>query len=200
MGPPNKILMPPSQADDMAEIRRRLDRLERSSQLNNATITDPAGVTRVRFGLLPDGSYGFALYDASGNVLATSSQLVQVMQHLGFAQAGAGSTTSLVPVLMSGSDFTFTLTQTTRIYVIIWCNGTAPAGQTATVEPWMDGTPAANGYLRFGATLPDTTLCWAFATVLSAGSHTADLHVSVAAPATFTWARAIVDVYALGGV
>jgi hypothetical protein len=59
--------------DELEAMRKRIETLERTSRLTNASMTDgtltvydAAGVLRVQLGKLPNGLYGIRTYNASG--------------------------------------------------------------------------------------------------------------------------------------
>jgi hypothetical protein len=60
--------MPPDLSNELRELQRRLETLERSPRLTSASIDDEDGNTRVVLGrLAEDGSFGIEVFDTDGN-------------------------------------------------------------------------------------------------------------------------------------
>lgn len=69
-------LLPSNIADELREMRRRLERLEMAGRLTSASMTDGAlrildetGATRVVFGRDTDGGYGLSVYNENGRTI-----------------------------------------------------------------------------------------------------------------------------------
>jgi hypothetical protein len=57
----------------MRDVERRLAAQERSPQMGNAAMSDPAGTKRVQIGLLDDDSYGLQVFDENGDTAFKAS-------------------------------------------------------------------------------------------------------------------------------
>lgn len=96
----------PNLARELAEMRRRLDRLERSPRLTNASASDDAGVKRIEFGKIahplsdPVGAEDFGIIgrnSAGAEVFLVDSGGSRVPGDKGFIQAAAGGSTNATP-------------------------------------------------------------------------------------------------------
>ena len=141
--------MPDDIVDQIKELARRVETLERSPRLQNAsidkgslTVMGGPGKTRVKMGLLEDGSYGINMYDGQGNPLSVSQ--------LAFGLMGIANDATVTPALNAWTfdNALLQITTVTNHRLIVIVTASIVAGASGT------GTPS-DAWYGWGASVTD---------------------------------------------
>jgi len=203
-----RIIRPEQYGDEIAALWDLVIAIKTAPLLNNAAVSDLAGVPRVEIGNLPargisPAHYGIRVNDASGNPIFDSQGIMQPVSLLGTgADASPSTITAATFTVIPGMSATFSLSRPAFIFFEAIVNGKTAggAGSYSFCDLFVDGVDTyspglfdkLNGYTQ----VTDAHFTEA---QYAAGSHTIDVRIKCDAGQTWTNYTSSLYCYLIGG-